>query len=63
MRVAKPGGPFLWQLPNQQSQAVGASSPSLAQSHAFLHQVLERVSAAELKQSVARQNWLETAIR
>ncbi|CAN7995836.1 unnamed protein product [Ixodes pacificus] len=50
-------------LPNQQSQAVGASSPSLAQSHAFLHQVLERVSAAELKQSVARQNWLETAIR
>lgn len=50
-------------LPNQQSRAVSTSSSSLVQSHAFLHQVLERVSAAELKQSVTRQNWLETAIK
>lgn len=51
------------QLPNQDSQAEGTASSSLVQSHAFLNQVLERASATELKHSVARQSWLETAIK
>lgn len=49
-------------LPNQQCRTVGSGTSSLAQSHTFLHQVLERVSAAEHKHSTARQSWLETAI-
>ncbi|XP_077516284.1 integrator complex subunit 4 [Amblyomma americanum] len=52
------------QLPNQQSgPSEGAASCSLVQSHSFLHQALERVSAAELRHPTARQGWLETSVR
>ncbi|KAL1427781.1 hypothetical protein MTO96_003125 [Rhipicephalus appendiculatus] len=51
-------------LPNQQSSpSEGLASCSLAQSHSFLHQALERASAAELRHPAARQGWLETSIR
>ncbi|KAH9369714.1 hypothetical protein HPB48_007681 [Haemaphysalis longicornis] len=51
-------------LPNQQSgPPEGVASCSLAQSHSFLLQALERASAAELRHPAARQGWLETSIR
>ncbi|XP_075535942.1 integrator complex subunit 4 [Dermacentor variabilis] len=51
-------------LPNQQSSpSEGLASCSLAQSHSFLHQALERACAAELRHPAARQGWLETSIR